>query len=368
MKLVDLLLYSEETLYTKEALLKAHASNLGYFVFLDRSIECTVVQHAGFKEEFKQGTTTFRIFKSKNHRWKLYTALFFKIRKEQPDVILIHSFIYAWQILILRLIVGKRVRLIVQNHAEKPFNGMKQQLQKLADRYISAYLFVSHKQAEPWLNKKIISSEQKIYEVMEGSTSFTLNDKHQAKMTIAEPGTVLFLWVGRLDQNKDPLTVLKAFKSYWQDGHNAKLIMIYNSYELLKEVEEFITVNNLSDCILLKGSTEHSELEVYYNAADYFILGSHDEGSGYALCEAMACGCVPVVTTIPSFMNMLNNGQCGYVFEPGNVKSLYDTLCAIDPQQLPLYRKSVLNKFSEDLSHEAIGKKISAIVKKLSQK
>ena len=39
----------------------------------------------------------------------------------------------------------------------------------------------------------------------------------------------------------------------------------------------------------------------YYGAADVFVSGSHSEGSGYALIEAMSAGVVPVVTDIPSF-------------------------------------------------------------------
>ena len=59
-----------------------------------------------------------------------------------------------------------------------------------------------------------------------------------------------------------------------------------------------------------------SELEKIYNQHQFFILGSHYEGSGYALLEAMACGCIPIVTNIPSYKFMTNNGDCALLFSP----------------------------------------------------
>ena len=45
-------------------------------------------------------------------------------------------------------------------------------------------------------------------------------------------------------------------------------------------------------------------MAVCYSAADLFVVGSHHQGSGYALMEACACGAVPVVTAIPTFRLM----------------------------------------------------------------
>ncbi len=54
---------------------------------------------------------------------------------------------------------------------------------------------------------------------------------------------------------------------------------------------------------------------MYYNSADYFVLGSHYEGSGFSLVEAMSCGVIPIVTDIPSFRMMTNNGKIGTLME-----------------------------------------------------
>jgi len=39
----------------------------------------------------------------------------------------------------------------------------------------------------------------------------------------------------------------------------------------------------------------------FYSAADLFVVGSHHEGSGYALMERARADSIPVVTGIPTF-------------------------------------------------------------------
>ena len=63
------------------------------------------------------------------------------------------------------------------------------------------------------------------------------------------------------------------------------------------------------------GRLPHERLAAYYSAADIFVSGSHREGSGYALIEAMACGAIPCVTDIPSFRAI--TGGCGALLAGG---------------------------------------------------
>jgi len=359
---IDLLLYSEETTTDVNSLLEKHASNLGYIEYLPSNYKKIVVQLAAVKKKVELNGITYTIWKGQNKKWNLNLKLFLYLRNQKPNIILVHSFIYAWQILFLRLIISSKTKIIVQNHAEKPFGYKKRWIQKIAAKGIFAFLFVSKEQADPWIKAGIIKSRNEVFEVMEGSTNFTEKDKFSARKSLNFKGKTLFLWVGRLDKNKDPLTILHAYNSYTKHNKDVMLWMVYSTTDLLDEVKEFIRVNNLLQHVELLGEIEHSELEVYYNAADYFILGSHYEGSGYALCEAMACGCVPIVTKIPSFEKMLNKGECGYLFEPGNTEELTKLLLQLDEDKLPYLRQLAIEKFKTNLSFQAIGGQITKIL------
>jgi glycosyltransferase involved in cell wall biosynthesis len=95
-------------------------------------------------------------------------------------------------------------------------------------------------------------------------------------------------------------------------------------------------------------------MEAWYNSADYIISGSHYEGSGYAVCEAMSCGCIPILTDILSFRRMTGNGSCGTLYAPGDVESLFAAIGRIAACDPAIEREKVLRRFREALSFEVI--------------
>jgi glycosyltransferase involved in cell wall biosynthesis len=278
----------------------------------------------------------------------------------KPDVVLVHGFSFAWQIYFLRRFLPARARLLVQNQAEQPFPGLKSRFQRWAARNVDGFLFVNREQAEPWFTKNIFPRGKRIIEVMEGSTNFNLQDKAECRRRLNLSQGPVLLWVGRLDSNKDPLTILRAFLRFRSSCPTFRLYMIYNAQQLEEEVAEFIRVNDLAENVKLIGNRDHTELEMWYNAADCFVLGSHHEGSGYALCEALACGCFPIVTDIPSFRKMTDNGRLGMLFEPQNDGQLAGVLSRATKIPFEEWRPAIRKFFEEELSYVAIAKKIDA--------
>jgi glycosyltransferase involved in cell wall biosynthesis len=358
----DLHLFTGDTSKSKEELLNKFASNINYVFFMPENIKTTFVIHASFSEEFTRQTIKFSIKKNSAFTALAFIKLFYLIKRSGTQVVLMHGMIKPLHIIAAGIVFGKQIRILIQNHAETPYRRIRWPLQIWASEFVSGFLFTSVEQGKPWIDAGIIKNEELIHEVMEGSTAFQLKDKNMAKKEFGEDDKTIFIWVGRLDKNKDPLTILKAFAQYIKENSNSRLWMIYSSTVLLEEVMDYIRENRLEGFVELKGKIEHERLEDYYNAADYFILGSHHEGSGYALCEAMACGCVPIVTSIPSFKMMLDNGTCGYMFEPGDHETLYKILQQLNQADKENYKAHVIDKFKRDLSFEAIAKRIAGIV------
>ena len=114
--------------------------------------------------------------------------------------------------------------------------------------------------------------------------------------------------------------------------------------------------------IKLMGSIPNEELEVWYQKSEYFILGSHKEGGPFSLIEAMACGCVPIVTRIPAFETMTDQGDCGYLFSPGDSDELSQILINLSKNDLQIKRDKIKIRFKNELSHEAIAFKIKKAV------
>lgn len=288
------------------------------------------------------------------------------IRNLNPDIVFVNGFIFPFQVIQLRKTLGQRVKIIVLHRAERPFSGVRRYLQKMADKAVDAYLFVSAEFGDEWIRKGIIKSKEKIHEVIQASSSFQVGDKVMARKLLGIGGFPVFLWVGRLDENKDPLTVIKAFTRYLRSQPNAKFFMIFQGDKLLAEVKKLVNDDTRSrEAFVLVGKVEHPQLQTWYNAADFFISGSHYEGSGIASSEAMSCGCIPVLTNIISFRRMTGPGKCGVLYEPGNADDLLSALSAINEMNIEDERKKTVEQFKEELSFEAISKKIKNVISSL---
>ena len=92
-------------------------------------------------------------------------------------------------------------------------------------------------------------------------------------------------------------------------------------------------------------------------AADVFVLGSHREGSGYSLLEALACGVTPVITDIPSFRTLTAGGTVGSLWNVGDAEGLCRALLSVVPGLQSDARMKVRAHFERELSFDAVGAK-----------
>jgi len=287
------------------------------------------------------------------------------VKTLNPDVVLVHGLHVPLQLIHLGLVLDKSVKIIVQHHAEKPANGPRKLLQKIADRYVGTYLFASKAMGIEWVTNGNLRSPDKIHEVMELSSVFYPVDRAIARAKTKIEDDLVFLWVGRLDQNKDPLTVIKAFLKFAAINPGAYLYMLYHTEELLPQIKQLLSNAPNSDAIKLIGKIPNEEMLYWYNSADFVVSGSHYEGSGTAVCEAMSCGCVPVVTDIFSFRMITDNGNIGLLYPPGNDVQLFDTLMQAKQLDLQKERAKALAYFEANLSFKAIASKIQGIAASL---
>lgn len=285
------------------------------------------------------------------------------VKELQPDVVIVSSFLFPLQLIQLRGCLGKKVKIIIQHHAEKPFTGIKKRLQYWASHKANAFLFSAHETGLDWVKTKNLDNTKKLHELLEVSSVFHPVDKIIARKETEVSGGPVFLWVGRLNENKDPLTAVKAFLQFAEINPAAKLYMIYHTDELAAAIKELLFSYQAESPVLMIGKVPHPELLYWFNSADFFLSASHYEGSGTALCEAMSCGCIPVVTAIPSF-RMIADG-CGLLYEPGNEAALLAALDQTIHLNMEEQKNRVLHQFNSALSFEAIALKFQRLADSL---
>ena len=286
-----------------------------------------------------------------------------EIRRIQPDVVFINGFIFPLQLLQLRRSVGPSVKIIVINRSEQPGTGYRKWLQRYAARITDAFLFPSMAAGCKWVEQGIIDREEKIYEVFHGSSVFSKVDKQQSREQTGIHAAIAWLWVGRLDANKDPLTVLRAFTRLRQADKRPQLYMIFHEAPLLQEVKAFIAAQpELENAVHLVGFVPHAALQHWFSAADFFVAASHYEGGGIAALEAISAGVVPLLSAIDSFRVLTGNGNCGYLFPPGDSVALALLMEEAMAGNYSRLQERMVQHYCDNLSFTAIAGKINALL------
>lgn len=279
------------------------------------------------------------------------------IKKLSADTVIIQGISFPLAIILLRLTLGNRARIFVQHRAEKPFTGTKKILQRMADQYITGYFFSSAVLAKPWISNGLIKNEKKISEVFGMASQFSPMKQSLARAKTAAAGNPVYLWVGDLDHNKNPTLLINAFLQFNLANPQASLYMIYQKKDLLEEIQKMLSSHTVH-AIKLVGPVDHETMIWWYNSADFILSTSFYESNGAAVCEGMSCGCIPILTRIPSFSKITEDGTVGLLFEAGNQKDLLSVLVASTRLDRAREREKTLVQYEQLLSAKAIAGKM----------
>lgn len=300
------------------------------------------------------------------------TALHALLEAERPDIVHVNGLMFPAQLVQLRAALGPTSRIAVQDHAGLAPPGrrwwevvvrVRRGRLRRGLATADALLFTSREQAVPWRRAGILTSSARVFEVPESSTTLTPVSRDEGREATGIRGHPAALWVGRLTLNKDPLTVLDGVERAAAVVPDLGLAMVFRDDDLLPAVRARIARSAvLSARVQLVGAVPHTRMSAYYSAADLFVLGSHAEGSGYALIEALACGCVPVVTDIPSFRALVAPvGLCDLLWTPGDAWTLARAFVRCAHLDFTEARREIRARFEAHLSWAAVGRRAMEI-------
>jgi len=149
-----------------------------------------------------------------------------------------------------------------------------------------------------------------------------------------------FIFVGRFAPEKNLKRLLTAYQqAIGQVPHPWGLILVGDGPER-KDLEEYITVNELSG-VTVTGGVSWLEVPEWLAQADVLILPSYSEPWGLVVNEALVCG-LPVVVSDKSgcARDLVENGKNGYTFDPYDTSQLTELLLNF-MDSTPEYRKAL---------------------------
>jgi glycosyltransferase involved in cell wall biosynthesis len=277
-----------------------------------------------------------------------------------PQVLHVHGLDFARDVLELATITPG-VPILLQDHASRPPRLWRRRLWRRGFAAASGVSFCSLEQARPFADAGLIHRRMRVFEIPECPSRFTGGEQAAARSVTGLAGDPCLLWVGHLDRNKDPLTVLEGVSEAVKLVPELQLWCCFGSAPLLPMVEARISGDpRLRHRVHLLGHVPHARIERLMRAADVFVLGSHREGSGYSLIEALACGLPPVVSDIPSFRSLTGSGSVGALWPCGDAQGFAAALVSLVARPRFELRAAVRAHFERELSFDAVGRKLAA--------
>ena len=146
-------------------------------------------------------------------------------------------------------------------------------------------------------------------------------------------GTINILFVGRFEERKGLIHLLKAYHRLRKRHVDARLLVI-GAGPKAREYRRYVGLRQVRDVEFL-GRVNDDDKARYFASADIFCSpATGQESFGVVLLEAMAAGVPIVASDIHGYKNVLQRGVQGLLVEPRNHRALAAALYALanDPE------------------------------------
>jgi glycosyltransferase involved in cell wall biosynthesis len=302
--------------------------------------------------------------------WRTFLRVVAATHRADPDVVHVNGLMFPGMTRALRAALGPARRIVLQDHSGAvpgrrvwPFAAMRAARWARAFRHADGVSFTAPELAARWHHVGLPTSLP-VLTIAEASTAIEPLDYVQARKGTGISGEPAILWVGRLNANKDPNTVLRAMERVVRRLPTARLWMIVPPEKVRQERQRGIRpAALLTPYVTMIGSVGRENMAAYYSSADIFVSGSRHEGSGYALIESLACGALPCVTDIPAFRALTHGG--GELWRAGDVDACAAALLKAAHRVTPAERRAVKMMFAQHLSWDVVARQTLAAYRRL---
>lgn len=131
-----------------------------------------------------------------------------------------------------------------------------------------------------------------------------------------------FINVGRQDENKNQIAILKSFARLYAEYSNIMLYLVGDGDEHQTLIDSAKSLN-IYDHVIFTGNVGNTE--DYYALSDCYVQSSHREALPLTVLEAMATG-LPVISTDVGGMKDVVSNRNGFLIEDGDDEALFMTM------------------------------------------
>ena len=234
------------------------------------------------------------------------------IWKSNPDIIFVSQGYYNLMVLALKRLGFISTKVVIRDNNMPSVHG-KWQL------YFSRFLFrtadaiiAQTEEMKIEMAKFYDVSLDKITVIHNPIDKILINEKLEAE-SVLQDGLPQYIYCGRIAEQKDLMTLVKAFKLVKGLMPNSKLWIIGegSNADYADSIYHLVDSLNLNDDVVFLGYKTNPY--IYIKSADVFVLSSIYEGLPNVLLEAMYIGKpVAVTESIPFISQIIKDGENGY--------------------------------------------------------
>lgn len=255
------------------------------------------------------------------------------IKKTKPDIVYLHSS-KAGAIGRIALLFNFKIKVLYNAHGwyfnakisklkRKIFTTIEKILAIKTDKIIN----ISKAEYDSAINAKIArKSKMCIIENGIDFSKFKDCDKYREitrKKYAVNNDDILIGVVGRISEQKDPMTSIKAFKMFNDKYKNSKFMFIGDG-KLKKDIIQYSKNQNIENNLIITGWI--NDVEKYIPALDIAILPSKWEGFGLAIIEYMICRKPIIATKTGGIADIIKDERNGFLIEIESKNELYECL------------------------------------------
>lgn len=137
------------------------------------------------------------------------------------------------------------------------------------------------------------------------------------------------IYFGRWSVNKGLIDTLDLFGALRSRNPEWRLIIAGREYDLTRaDLEREIDARGLKGHVDISVSPSEDELGRLIEKAQYFVCLSRHEGFGIAPVEAMSAGLIPILSSIPPFVRLVDESGLGVIVNPSDAGTSADVVQA----------------------------------------
>ena len=262
------------------------------------------------------------------------------IRRERPDILHTHTAKAGTVGRVAALLAGRRAPPIVvhtfHGHVLRGYFGpLRSRLFRLLERWLAArttaLIAVSPQVRDDLVSLGVAKPERfaviRLGIELDQRVAGGQNGRLESRRYLGIPTDRFAVgWIGRMTAVKRTDDVLVAFKRLRDDGVDAVLCMVGDGPDREQLERRAHELGVVRDTLFL-GYQE--DVAPFYAAFDALVLPSSNEGTPVSAIEALAAGRPVVATRVGGVPDVVQEGEDGFLVEPGATDELADRLAQL---------------------------------------